>query len=213
MILHFGSGGQSDGRHVLTRPRAQLTEPIPAAGPDYTKMMVSLKSRLSSGTTALQITAQEKQQPAEPLEAVFNNLATLKVATSKLAMHLSDRYRTSLFDEVDRLLNIENWDDDSSLVDVRSFETFLRAVLYNRIGRMPSLGISQGLVLAAWHGRKGAQRLYVEFLPDDRVKVLLTTAGATSASDESATLVAPSSLLRVRLTGLGFDEMVLDANE
>lgn len=213
MSLHFGSGVGDGDSHTLTRPQSGSTEPIPAAGPDYKNMMVSLQARLSKVTAAPNIRDLEEHQPADPKMAIFDNSVALKVAVSRLAMHLSDRYRIGLFREVDRLLDFENWDDNSSLGDIRSFETFLRAVLYNRIRKIPSLGISQGRILAAWRGREDAQSLYVEFLPDDRVKALLTTTGSTSAFDEFAALVAPARLLRTRLSGLGFDEAVLDADK
>jgi hypothetical protein len=211
MSLHFEpSTSGASSRVRLTAPIGRLA-PSPSAGPDFKRMVIGLQGHLLAATAGSSVSVSGRPPIyADPTQAVFDNAVALKVATGKLAMHLSERYRTKLFSEVDRVLNIENWDDDSSLIDERSFATFLRAILYNKIPRVPSLGVSQGRLLASWHARGGAQLLYVEFLADDRLKILLTTAGDAQTS-ESAALIVPSRLLRERLSGLDFEEAVLDA--
>jgi hypothetical protein len=211
MNLRFDVRGQDSGLQVRMRATTRHSQASLASGVDYNRMVQGLQKRLREVTSGPTLATRPHQPGADLNQALFDNAVTIKVASSKLSMHLSQRYRSQLFEEVDRLLDIDNWDDDSTLIDDRSFQTFLRAILYNRIGKIPSLGVSQGRLLASWHNHDASQRLYVEFLIDDRVKVILTTAGQTKESDEAAALMVPSRRLRERLSGLGIDPAVFDA--
>lgn len=116
--------------------------------------------------------------PAPPsLEVqLFDNRAKLKASFSPIAMHLTTEWRTAIFEQLDFLLNLENWQDDSSLIQESTFSTFLRFLIFAAPNRLPSIGISpNGNVLAAW--LKGDERITVQFLPDDRAIATLIRRG------------------------------------
>jgi hypothetical protein len=107
---------------------------------------------------------------------LFDNAAELKVLFSKIAMHLSPEWRATIFEQVDALLKLEDWEDDSSLIKIGTFSTFLRFVIYMAPDQCPSLGVGPtGHLLAAWV--KGAQRITVQFLPNDQAIATLIKEG------------------------------------
>jgi hypothetical protein len=112
---------------------------------------------------------------------LYDNLASSKVAIAKVSMHLPVAMRQRIFSELDRLLNIEDWDDDCSFVNVESIHTFMRTVIYNSIKKIKSLGISDGNLLASWRSADSTQRIYAEFMPSDIVKV----TGVSKSSDSN----------------------------
>lgn len=131
-----------------TRPR--LEEPTPGAGATASASDEDLSLKL------------------------FNNAAAVKMMFGEYLRHLPQEWRSAVFRQVDRLLDIEAWNEESSVIDRRSFRTFLRFIDYARPGRKPSLGVSSnGLVLAAWVAKP--QKIFVTFLPDDAVRATLVT--------------------------------------
>jgi hypothetical protein len=107
---------------------------------------------------------------------LFDNGAQLKLFFSQIAMHLTTEWRTTIFEQLDFLLNSEDWQEDSALIEVSTFITFLRFLIFAVPNRLPSLGISpNGNVLAAW--LKGDERITVQFLPDDRAIATLLGKG------------------------------------
>jgi hypothetical protein len=112
---------------------------------------------------------------ADKLEgALFKNRADLKLMTSRVAMHLSADQRRSLFSELDRLLDIAHWEDESSQIDTEAFRSYLRFTIYGRPRKLPNLGVSpDGAFLAAWrHQRKS---VHVEFFRADQCMALIKT--------------------------------------
>jgi hypothetical protein len=105
--------------------------------------------------------------PLPSLEVqLFDNAAQLKVSFSQIAMHLTTEWRAAIFKQLDFLLKPEDWQEDSALIEVPTFMTFLRFLIFAAPNRLPSLGVSpNGNVLAAW--LKGAERITVQFLPED----------------------------------------------
>jgi hypothetical protein len=107
---------------------------------------------------------------------LFDNGAQLKVSFSQIAMHLTIEWRKAIFDQLEFLLKPENWQEDSALIEVSTFLTFLRFLIFAAPNRVPSLGVSpNGNVLAAW--LKGDERITVQFLPDDRAIATLIRRG------------------------------------
>lgn len=130
-------------------------------------------------TTARSLRASEAATlpPPPSLEVqLFDNSAQLKVSFSQIAMHLTTEWRTTIFEQLDFLLKPEDWQEDSALIEVATFLTFLRFLIFTAPNRVPSLGVSpNGNVLAAW--LKGDERLTVQFLPDDRAIATLIRRG------------------------------------
>jgi hypothetical protein len=110
---------------------------------------------------------------AEALEAnLFKNRANLKLLTSKVAMHLLSEQRRSLFSGIDQLLDVAQWEDESSEIDEKAFQSFLRFIIYAQLSRIPNIGVGpDGTVLAGWHG--DGKSIHVEFLPADQCTVLI----------------------------------------
>lgn len=109
-------------------------------------------------------------------EQLFDNAAQLKVLLSQIAMHLSPEWRTMIFEQIDALLKLEDWEKESSLIKISTFATFLRFVIYMAPERVPSLGVSPtGHLLAAWI--QNNQRITIQFLPDDQAIATLIKEG------------------------------------
>src|SRR5260221_2450010 len=109
----------------------------------------------------------------ESLEAeLFENKAALKLLTSQVAMHLVGNERDTLFAAIDRLLSVENWEDESATIDTKAFQSFLRCIIYAHPHRLPNMGVGPGgSVLAAWH--KHEKTVQVEFLAGDQCIALI----------------------------------------
>jgi hypothetical protein len=107
------------------------------------------------------------------LEAeLFENKAEVKLLTSQVAMHLTAGQRNALFAAIDRLLNIENWEDESSKIDQQSYRSFLRCIIYAHPRKAPNMGVGpDGTVLAAWHSEENS--VQVEFSPGDQCVALI----------------------------------------
>jgi hypothetical protein len=114
-----------------------------------------------------------KRWPASTAERLHAALASAKVMTSEVVMHLDREWRDRLFDQLDDLLDVEDWhEDDEPLLD-ESFRTFLRLILYQKPGRRPGLGLShRGHLIAAWTA--GADRLTLECGADDTIRWVLS---------------------------------------
>jgi hypothetical protein len=115
---------------------------------------------------------------AAGLETIlFKNRADLKVITSKVAMHLTNEQRHSIFSAIDRLLSVTEWEDESSEIDEKSFQSFLRFTIYARPRNLPNLGVSpDGALLAGWHA--DGKSIHVEFLPEDQCMALVRLQSA-----------------------------------
>jgi hypothetical protein len=114
------------------------------------------------------------------LEAkLFDNAAELKIALSQIVMHLSPEWRAVIFRQLDTLLDLNNWQDDSAFIRKSTFMTFLRFIVFTAPTRLPSLGVgSTGHILAAWNN--GDQHIAVEFLPADKAAATFVKRGARS---------------------------------
>jgi hypothetical protein len=115
--------------------------------------------------------------PPPSLEAMlFDNAAELKITISKIVMHLTPEWRIAIFSQLDALLDLDNWQDDSACIQSEAFTTFLRFIIFAAVTRLPSLGVgATGHLLAAWI--EGDQRIAVEFLPDDKAAATLFKQG------------------------------------
>ncbi len=105
--------------------------------------------------------------------AATNRLIELKVQTAQFAMHLESAWRAGLFQQLDDLVDAENWDFSDELPSLLSYRTFLRLLILLGKPRRPGLGCVQpGNVLATW--TVGPNRLTIECQPMDRLKWIVT---------------------------------------
>jgi hypothetical protein len=118
-----------------------------------------------------------QNESIEPLsddleDRIFNNSAGTKIDLSIYAPHLSSEWRKAIFEDIDRLLSIDDWNEESALINKASFRTFLRFLTHTPPTAVPVLGLNHdGTVLAAWI--KGNCKLTVSFLTKDQAKAIL----------------------------------------
>jgi hypothetical protein len=106
-------------------------------------------------------------------ENLFDTLASFKIKTSSIAMHLDEEWRQRFFSQLDSLLSGDSWEREDKPPSLASFTTLLRMLLMLAPVRRPGLGAtSDGDLIAAW--TVGADRLTIQCLPNDRVKWVLS---------------------------------------
>lgn len=148
---------------------ASPTEQIPE-----TKLDDDTKPLTVSSSAPISNSMQLSSPPTSLDDELFANRAALKVLTSRVAMHLRQEERRLLFSEVDRLLDIEHWEDTSSKINEGAFQSFLRFMIFARPHRLPNLGVGyDGALLASW--RTDQKSVQAEFLSRDNSVVLIKT--------------------------------------
>jgi len=160
-----------------------------AAQPAFANLTGPLAYALSKETLAALKEANDLRSPPSPgtlgfeqrqitqdqsLEAkLYAALADAKVLTSQVAMHLDREWRNKLFRQLDSLHDMEEWDKETNPLQRASFATFLRTLHSIGMQRRPGLGLSYaGNLIGAW--TIGANRLTLEFMPNDQVRWILT---------------------------------------
>lgn len=128
----------------------------------------------SSFTQSARIASERsKSDHEETAERLFDSLSAAKVLTARVAMHLSSDWRSQLFEQLDELLDAEDWHDEDEPVTAKSFFTFLRTITHVKPEVRPGLGVSHaGNLIGAW--TKDRDALTMEFLPDDTVRWVLS---------------------------------------
>ncbi len=115
---------------------------------------------------------------------LFDNAAELKIAITQIVMHLAPEWRTSIFRQIDLLLDRNSWEEDSAFIQKSTFTTFLRFIIFAKSTRLPSLGVDfTGHLLAAWNNDN--QRVIVEFLKEDQAAATFVKQGARSGEREA----------------------------
>lgn len=116
-----------------------------------------------------EVEAADKPLP----EKLFEALAQIKVLTAQVAMHLDAEWRSRMFEQLDDLLDAEDWHEDDDPIIASSFETFLRMIIFHNPARRPGFGVSnRGYLITAW--TSGLDRLTTEFLPNDKIRWVLS---------------------------------------
>lgn len=129
-------------------------------------------------------------------EQLFEATAGAKILVSRVAMHLDTALRRKLFDQLDSLHDIENWENGDIPLQQESFSTFLKTLFLLRPTIRPGLGLSiRGHLVATW--RKGENRLTIEFLPKE--KVLWVATISSNGDFEHTASEMPIAKLRERL--------------
>ncbi len=106
-------------------------------------------------------------------ERLYDALASFKVHTASVAMHLERDWRQSLFKQLDGLLELENWEDSDLPPTLSSFATLLRMIFVLNPARRPGLSAtSDGYLIASW--TVDDYRLSIECQPNDRVRWLVS---------------------------------------
>jgi hypothetical protein len=167
---------------------------------DLSSRLEEMLSRTEAQPSRISSPAVPGQRERAKGEELYDALATAKVMTSKVSMHLDDRWRRDLFSNLDEMLNIDNWHDDDAILKMDSFETFLRFAIFVDPTRQPHLGISnEGNLLAGWID--GRNRLSFECLAQDTIRWVLVRY----LDDERETAAAQVSLLRLMVVLAPFE--------
>jgi hypothetical protein len=123
-------------------------------------------------------------------EVMFDARANVKLLTSQVAMYIEDKWRNNIFNQIDILHDLENWDEDLLPAGRQSILTFLKTIVEMRPKIYPGLGVSpKGNLVAAWTSE--SRRLTVEFMANDKIQWIVSrqdsddverVAGKTSIS-------------------------------
>jgi hypothetical protein len=144
----FDAGRWPDLVELLSRRPADLMMYTPSAAPE-TNQPRAFNVQVSPPKPAALVGLIQQKSSFE--ETLFNNLVSLKVATSLYAMHLSAEERARLFARLDSVINTEDWHEDDSLPRSESFVNFLKWMVYSNDFSWSSIGVSnEGNVLVAW---------------------------------------------------------------
>jgi hypothetical protein len=135
-----------------------------------------------------------ERTPSQSLEErLYDALASFKIRTSLVAMHLDREWRSRLFAQLDGLLPTEDWQADDLPPSLDSFSTFLRLLVLIRPLRRPGLGAtSDGKLIAAW--TVADDHLTIECLPKDIARWHL----AVTIQGERERAAAETPLVRLR---------------
>jgi hypothetical protein len=106
-------------------------------------------------------------------ERLALRLLSFKKMTSPIARYLDRSWHAQLFERLDSLFDVDDWDADFVLPLESSFETFLRLIVYLHPTKRPGIGLSsRGYVLASWS--KDGDRIVIECLPQDELRWVLS---------------------------------------
>jgi hypothetical protein len=131
-------------------------------------------------------------------ECLYDALASFKVRTATVAMHIDREWRDRLFKQLDSLLSADDWEAEDLPPTLASFSTFLRMMTFLKPDRRPGLGAtSDGRLIATWS--EGNDHLTMECLPKDTIRWHLSAqigedrerAAAISPVQRLAAVLAP----------------------
>jgi hypothetical protein len=160
---------QISGRYNVGLPRALP----PSTG--WSQTAKAIADRVSSLNAQTPTFSGVSRAAHDLPEKLYDALAAFKIKTSVVAMHLDDAWRSRLFEQLDNLLAVDEWDENDEPPELASFATFLRMLLSLRPSRRPGLGAtSDGHLIASWTIDR--DRLTIECLPKDTVRWWLSVA-------------------------------------
>ena len=161
-----------------------------AASPQTVQLEEQIKNlKIPPSPGALKSTATSSIE-----ESLFDSTAAVKMLTAQVAMHLDREWRTKLFRQLDSLHDPLEWEPSDSPVQESSFATFLKAICDIKPTRRPGLGLTTaGHLIAAWTTERD-DRLTIEFLPNDRVRWVMSRL----LDDDMERLAGQTTVARLR---------------
>ena len=134
--------------------------------------LVEIRERQTLYRPIYKLTKVETADKPLP-EKLYDALARVKLLTAQVAMHLDAEWRSRIFEQLDDLLDAEDWHEDDDPIKASSFQTFLRMIIFHNPSRRPGFGVSnRGYLIAAW--TSGSDRLKIECRPNDTVRWVLS---------------------------------------
>ena len=153
--------------------------------PIYSQLAAELPQYMSAQTQEIESRIQQLRSPVAPSmlgsqvhersleEKLFDATSGVKVMTSQVAMYLDSQWRSKLFNQIDLLHDVDEWEQGDEPLQRESFATFLKAICDLKPKKRPGLGLtSSGQLIAAWTA--GSSRLTIEFLGNNRVKWVIS---------------------------------------
>ncbi len=116
------------------------------------------------------VIAKKVDEPRSIEELLFDNRASLKTIAVRYGLsHLDETLRLQLFQQIDWILDEQEWEDLDSFADQESFKTLIRFILNANPVKAPYLNISDdGHLIATWIS--GENKLRLECFSNDRTK-------------------------------------------
>lgn len=155
-------------------PETIAAFPLMSAG-EHSKL---INDTQGSGLESATMTVSGKQTETENTELenrLFTSKAYCKFQASKFVSQLGMEWRRKFFAQLDSLMDPDDWDEDDPVVELESFDTFLRMMVLLKPDRLPGLAVSNnGHIVAAWF--VGKDRLTVECFPYDKLRWVLTVS-------------------------------------
>jgi hypothetical protein len=85
-------------------------------------------------------------------QRVTDALVQLKAAAAEYAMHLSSAQRETIFNQLESIINVEDWYEEDEFPKLNSFKDLLAWSIYADVPQWDSLGVDDdGDILVAWH--------------------------------------------------------------
>ncbi|TPQ39527.1 hypothetical protein C2U70_07015 [Bradyrhizobium guangdongense] len=85
-------------------------------------------------------------------ERIDDALVQLKAAVAQYAMHLPAERRQAISDQLENIINVDDWYDGDEFPDLNAFKDLLAWSIYAEVPGWDSLGVDdEGDVLIAWH--------------------------------------------------------------
>lgn len=107
-------------------------------------------------------------------EKLYIARAYCKTKTAEVAMHLPADYRIRFFDQIDNLMDYENWNEEDKPITQGSISTFLQMLIHINPLKKPGIGAtSTGNLIAAWL-KDNNDRLTFECLPNNNIHWILS---------------------------------------
>ena len=158
-ISSDGFDGVGDmNAQVFSKALAGLAEPL---------------QRLASSKPPSMLESVRSGKPTRLDERLYDATATVKIKMSNVAMHIGTEWRDKLFNQIDSLHDIKEWDEDDNPVNKDSFGAFIKELILLKPDNHPGLGLSfNGNVIAMW--RKNNDKLIIEFLANGKAKWLVS---------------------------------------
>ena len=124
---------------------------LPAVVPSHS-INEAPRLRPMMGGTSSPIEAQLRfvDKPFE--QRVEAALIELKTATAQYAMHLSAAQREEIFDQLENIINVDDWYEEDMFPRLAAFKDLLAWSIYAAVPQWHSLGVDDdGNILIAWH--------------------------------------------------------------
>jgi hypothetical protein len=105
------------------------------------------------GSTTRSSDNETVRTPQKPFaQRVDDALVELKRAVAQYAMHLSSDQRQIIFDQLENIINVDDWYEEDEFPKLNSLKDLLAWTIYAGVAQWHSLGVDDdGDVLIAWH--------------------------------------------------------------